>query len=418
MSGILISKIVIAVVIMPMILGLVAYLILVERKTAAWIQDRLGPNRVGPAGLLQPIADGVKMFLKEEFIPRTADKALFLLAPIAIFTPAICGFAIIPWGGILEKGSSVLGWWKFPENFPVMVSDTNVGVLVAVAAAGLATYGIVLGGWSSGSKYSFLGGLRAAAQMLSYEVPLALSLMAVLLTVGSLSLEAVIESQVGYFAGFVPTWNIFVHPVMALIFTTAIFAESNRTPFDLPECETELVGGYHTEYSSMKFGLFFLSEYASMITGSAVMVALFLGGWHLPWVDLLIYGRAQPAVSDWIGVLIKFGVFWGKVGGFLFFYMWIRWTLPRFRFDQLMGLAWRGMIPVALAGLLMTAFVVYLEKQINLQHGRIWMLAGNVVLFVVMLGVLSRRPARNPNRRVPVPGSRYNPQFKTMGAGS
>jgi len=414
MNGILIAKIVVALIVMNMMLGLIAYLILLERKTAAWIQDRLGPNRVGPGGLLQPLADGVKFILKEEFIPKAADKALFLLAPVAIFTPALCGFAIIPWGGILAKDASVLGLWKFPENFPVMVSNTHVGVLIALAATGLATYGVVLGGWSSGSKYSFLGGLRAAAQMLSYEVPLALSLMAVLLTVGSLNLESVVESQVDYFAGFIPKWNIFVHPVMAVIFIAAIFAESNRTPFDLPECETELVGGYHTEYSSMKFALFFLAEYASMVTGSAIMVAVFLGGWHLPWVDLAIYHQAQPAVSDWIGAALKFGVFWGKVVGFLFFYMWVRWTLPRFRFDQLMRLAWRGMIPVALAGLLMTACVIFLEKQINLQHGRIWILGGNVVLFVVILGVLARRRPGNPNRRVPVPTSRYNPQFRTM----
>jgi NADH-quinone oxidoreductase subunit H len=418
MNGILLAKIVVAVVIMQMILGLIAYLILLERKTAAWIQDRLGPNRVGPAGLLQPIADGVKFILKEEFIPQAADKALFLLAPVAIFTPALCGFAIIPWGGILAKDSSVFGWWKFPANFPVMVSDTHVGVLIALAAAGLATYGVVLGGWSSGSKYSFLGGLRATAQMLSYEVPLALSLMAVLLTVGSLSLETVVESQADYFAGFIPKWNIFVHPVMALIFTTAIFAEANRTPFDLAECETELVGGYHTEYSSMKFALFFLAEYAAMITGSAVMVAVFLGGWHLPWLDLALYGHAQPAVSNWVGVALKFGVFWGKVVGFLFFYMWVRWTLPRFRFDQLMNLAWRGMIPVALAGLLLTACVIFLEKQINLQHGRLWILAGNIILFAATLAVIARRPPKNPNRRVPVPSSRYNPQFRTMAAES
>ena len=414
MNGILIAKIVFALLIINMMLGLIAYLILLERKTAAWIQDRLGPNRVGPLGLFQPIADGVKGLLKEEFIPQAADRALFLLAPMAILTPALCGFAIIPWGGILAKDSSVLGLWKFPENFPVMVSNTHVGVLIALAAAGLATYGVVLGGWSSGSKYSFLGGLRAAAQMLSYEVPLALSLMAVLLTVGSLNLEAMIESQTGYFAQVLPKWNIFVHPVMALIFTTAIFAESNRTPFDLPECETELVGGYHTEYSSMKFLLFFLAEYASMITGAAIMVAVFLGGWHLPWVDLAIYHQSQPAVADWLGAALKFGVFWGKVIGFLFFYMWVRWTLPRFRFDQLMRLAWRGMIPVALAGLLMTALVIYLERRIDLQHGRIWILAGNVLLFAVILGVLARRPPKNPNRRVAVPGSRYNPQIRTL----
>ncbi|HVT81978.1 MAG TPA: NADH-quinone oxidoreductase subunit NuoH [Phycisphaerae bacterium] len=414
MLGLLIAKIVIAVVIMQMILGLIAYLILLERKTAAWIQDRLGPNRVGPQGLLQPIADGVKFILKEEFIPAAADKVLFLMAPVLILTPALCGFAIIPWGGTLEKGASVFGLWSFPENFPVMVSNTNVGVLIALACAGLATYGVVIGGWASGSKYSFLGGLRATAQMLSYEVPLALSLMAVLLTVGSLNLNDIINSQASYFGGFVPHWNIFIHPVAAVIFATTIFAEANRTPFDLAECESELVGGYHTEYSSMKFALFFLAEYGSMITGSAVMVALFFGGWHLPWIDLIIYKGAQPEVTGWLGVLLKFCVYWGKVTVFLFFYMWIRWTLPRFRFDQLMNLAWRGLIPISLAALLLTAVVMYLENAYGLTHARIWILAANLVLFAVILAILSRRPPKSSNKRVPVPTSRYNPQFRQM----
>jgi NADH-quinone oxidoreductase subunit H len=420
MNGILIAKIIIALVIMQMILGLIAYLILLERKTAAWIQDRVGPNRVGPQGLLQPIADGVKFILKEEFIPRNADKFLFLLAPIAILTPALCGFAIIPWGGILEKGSSVFGLWSFPENFPVMVSNASAGVLIALACAGLATYGVVLGGWASGSKYSFLGGLRATAQMLSYEVPLALSLMAVLLTVGSLNLETIIQSQVHYAFGVIPAWNIFIHPLAALIFATAIFAEANRTPFDLAECESELVGGYHTEYSSMKFALFFLAEYGSMITGSAIMVALFLGGWHLPWLDQIpalhkyLYGATDPFATGWVGVLIKFAVYWGKVIAFLFFYMWVRWTLPRFRFDQLMNLAWRGMIPIALAALLITATVMYFEREYHLLHSRLVILGANLVLFAIVLGVLSRRPPKNQNKRIPVPSSRYNPQFRQL----
>jgi NADH-quinone oxidoreductase subunit H len=413
MNGLIVAKVVIAVVIMQMMLGLIAYLILLERKAAAWMQDRIGPNRVGPGGLLQPIVDGVKFILKEEFIPKNADRALFLIAPCAMMTAAFIGFSVIPWGGVLREGASVFGWWKFPENFPVMVSHTNVGVLVALAGTGLATYGVVLGGWASGSKFSFLGGLRATAQMLSYEVPLALSLMAVLLTVGTLNLETMVASQTGYFLGFIPKWNIFVHPVAAVIFSVAIFAESNRMPFDLAECETELVGGYHTEYSSMKLALFFLAEYASMITGSAIMVAVFLGGWHLPWIDLLYYGQSQPEVSGWLGMLVKFGVYWAKVGAFVFFYMWIRWTLPRFRFDQLMGLAWRTMIPVALAGLLVTAFVVYLEGR-ELSHGRIWILVGNLVIIAVTLGVIARRPPRAQNRRIPVPTSRFNPQFKTM----
>ena len=415
MDGVLILKIVIAVGIMQMLLGLISYLILLERKTAAWIQDRVGPNRVGPQGLLQPIADGVKFILKEEFIPKQADKILFLLAPIAILTPALCGFAVIPWGGVLQKGATipVIGW-SLPVDFPFMVANPDIGVLFVLAMAGLATYGVVLGGWASGSKYSFLGGLRATAQMLSYEVPLALSLMTVLLVAGTLSLTKMVESQAGYFdiAGlhFLPKWNIFVHPVAFVIFTVCIFAEANRTPFDLAVCESELVGGYHTEYSSMKFALFFLAEYSAMITGAAVMISLFLGGWHLPWIDYLIYGKAQPVDGGWIDVLIKFCVFWGKVVAFLFFYMWVRWTLPRFRFDQLMSLAWRGLIPVALAALLLTSFVVYLHKQIDLQYPNLWIFVGNLAIFGVLLAILSR-PRAVQNRRIAVPNSRYNPQL-------
>jgi NADH-quinone oxidoreductase subunit H len=410
--GPLIAKVVLAIIIMNLLLGLISYMILLERKTAAWIQDRVGPNRTGPKGLLQPIADGVKFILKEEFIPHNADKFLFLLAPVAILTPAMCGFAVIPWGGILNKGSSVLGLWNFPANFPFMVSNVSAGVLIVVAMAGLATYGVVLGGWASGSKYSFLGGLRAAAQMLSYEVPMSLAIMTVLLYVGTLNLETMVEYQAHYWFGIIPKWNIFMHPVAALIFTVAIFAEANRTPFDLAECESELVGGYHTEYSSMKFALFFLAEYASMITGSAVMIALFLGGWHLPWIDKLIYhGADQPAAGNWVDVLIKFTVFWGKVVVFLFFYMWVRWTLPRFRFDQLMHLAWRGMIPVSLAALMITAFVVYLQHEVHLHYAPLWILVGNIALFGLALGVLAKRPAKAPNKRMPVPNSRYNPQF-------
>ncbi len=416
MNGILLTKIIIALIIMNMVLGLISYLILLERKAAAWMQDRLGPNRVGPHGLLQPIVDGVKFVLKEEFIPANADRILFILAPILIVTPAFCGYAIIPWGGILAQGSTFFGLWTFPENFPFMVSNASSGVLIAVACAGLATYGVVLGGWASGSKYSFLGGLRATAQMLSYEVPLALSLMAVLLTVGTLNLETMIESQVQYFGGFIPEWNIFVHPVAAIIFTTAIFAEANRTPFDLAECESELVGGYHTEYSSMKFALFFLGEYSAMITGSAVMVALFFGGWHLPWLDLAIYGHAQPAIGGWLDVLLKFAVFWGKVTVFLFFYMWIRWTLPRFRFDQLMNLAWRGMIPIALATLLISATMIYLERDYNLQHPHIWILVANIALIAVTLFIIARRPVSTQNKRMPVLGSRYNKPVPTVAA--
>jgi NADH-quinone oxidoreductase subunit H len=416
---ILIAKVVLALIIMNMMLGLISYAILLERKTAAWIQDRVGPNRVGPKGLFQPLADGVKFILKEEFIPKNADKALFLIAPVAILTPALCGFSVIPFGGVLKAGSTVFGWWTFPQDFPFMVSNPSAGVLIAVAAAGLATYGVVLGGWASGSKFSFFGALRAAAQMLSYEVPMALSLMAVLVVMGTLNLEEVVMGQAGYWLGFIPKWNVFEHPVPAVIFTIAIFAEANRTPFDLPECESELVGGYHTEYSSMKFALFFLAEYAAMITGSAVMVAVFLGGWHLPWIDLAIYHGPQGLheVTGWLGVLLKFVVFWGKVVLFLFFYMWVRWTLPRFRFDQLMGLAWRGLIPMSLAAFLITTVVVFLQRQTGLRYGPLWIFLANIVVFAVTLAILSRRPPRGGNKRIPVAGSRYNPQFAKQLAG-
>ncbi len=406
-----IAQVIFALVVFHMTLGLIAYLILLERKTASWIQDRIGPNRVGPKGLLQPIADGVKFILKEEFVPAHADKFLYFLAPIAIMTPAMVGWAIIPFGGMLDASATLFGHKFFTQNWPVMVADLNIGVLLVIAAAGLAVYGVVLGGYSSGSKYSFLGGLRATAQMLSYEVPMALSIMAVAVILGSLSLTELVNGQAGYWLGVIPAWNIFVHPVAALIFITCIFAEANRVPFDLAECETELVGGYHTEYSSMKFALFFLAEYGSMVTGSAVAVGLFFGGWHLPWLDYLIYGGAQPVVGGWGAVILKFCVYWAKVVAFLFFYMWIRWTLPRFRFDQLMDLAWRGMIPLSLGAFLISVVVVFLNQMHKLSTPAmpLALVIANVVFFIGALVVLARRPKRKINQRVAVPNSRYNP---------
>jgi len=420
----LLAQVIVAVVILNVLLGLISYLILLERKAAAWMQDRIGPNRVGPQGLLQPIADGAKFILKEEFIPAAADKALFILAPIAILTPALCGFAVIPWGGQLLAGTGIpaeIFGWKIPfiggatfqYNWDLMVANPNIGVLFVLAMAGLSTYGVVLAGYSSGSKYSFLGGLRATAQMLSYEVPLALALLAIIVVGGSMRLGDVVAQQADYAFGFIPHWNVFLHPVAFLIFVTCIFAEANRTPFDLAECESELVGGYHTEYSSMKFALFFLAEYTAMITGAAVAVALFLGGWHLPWLDLVIYGDSQAhhIAGGWGDMLLKFVVFWGKVVAFLFFYMWIRWTLPRFRFDQLMSLAWRGLIPLALGSFLIAAFVVYLRTQGAIVHEGVWLFFLNVVYFFVTLAVLSLTPRRNSAKRIMLPRSRYNPQL-------
>jgi NADH-quinone oxidoreductase subunit H len=414
------------VIALGLIPGLISYMILLERKTAAWIQDRVGPNRVGPYGLLQPIVDGVKFILKEEFIPAAADKGLFILAPIAILTPALCGFAVIPWGGQLEAGTAIpttfpgLGWkipfiggYSFQHNWDMMVANPDIGVLFVLAMAGLATYGVVLGGYASGSKYSFLGGLRATAQMLSYEVPMAVSLLAIIVVAGTMRLGDVVAQQADYSLGFIPHWNVFMHPIAFLIFVTCIFAEANRTPFDLAECESELVGGYHTEYSSMKFALFFLAEYAAMITGSAVAVALFLGGWHLPWLDLAIYGDSQihHVATGWGGMLLKFVVFWGKVVVFLFFYMWMRWTLPRFRFDQLMNLAWRGMVPLSLGSFLIAALVVHWKNQGVITHVGLWLFLLNMAFFFLTIGILSLLPRGTRNPRIMLPRSRYNPQL-------
>ena len=410
-------QIIFGFIIVNMLAGLIAYLILLERKAASWMQDRIGPNRVGPHGLWQPIVDGVKFILKEEFIPAVADRGLFILAPMAILTPALCGAAIVPWGGMLKAGARIGGAFGIPviytftENWSVAAASPAIGVLWVLAMAGLATYGVVLAGYASGSKYSFFGGLRATAQMLSYEVPMALAIMAVVVVLGSLDLNTLISDQARYSYGFLPHWNVLIHPIAFMIFVTCIFAESNRTPFDLPECESELVGGYHTEYSSMKFALFFLGEYSAMITGSAIAVGLFLGGWHLPWLDQLLYGGPQPLATGWLGVLLKFMVYWGKVVGFVFFYMWIRWTLPRFRFDQLMNLAWRGMIPLALGAFLISAFFVYMSQQtgVELTHAATWIALTNVVYFAVTLGILGAIPKKQINKRIPVPNSRYNP---------
>ncbi len=317
MLGVFIAHLIFTLVMVGLSTGIIAYLILLERKTASWIQDRIGPNRVGPRGLLQPLADGVKFILKEEFMPANADRFLFILAPIVIIAPALCGFAVIPWGGEIAKGTALPSWlggWAFPHNFHVMVANPQIGVLFVIAMASLSVYGVVLAGWASGSKWSFLGGLRATAQMVSYEIPLFLSLISVALVAGTLRLGPITADQASYFSifKFLPAWNVFIQPAAFLLFVTCIFAEANRTPFDLAECEQELVGGYHTEYSSMKFALFFLAEYSAMITGSAVAVALFLGGWHLPYLDLILYHGAQPLVTGWGGGVVEICGFLGQ----------------------------------------------------------------------------------------------------------
>jgi NADH-quinone oxidoreductase subunit H len=304
-----------------------------ERKVAALIQQRKGPNRVGPMGLLQPFADVIKLMFKEELRPGGADTALFLLAPVISATAAFAAFAVVPFGaattffGLLE------------EPLKLQVADVNVAVLVVFAITSMSVYGIVLAGWSSNSKYSLLGGLRSASQMISYELPYGLALASVLILGNSLSLTKIVDAQAGYWFGFIPRWFVFLQPVGFLIFMAAGVAETNRAPFDFPEAEQELVAGYHTEYSSMAFAMFFLAEYINMVTVSAVATDLFLGGWHGPFL---------PASLGWIWFLVK-------TSALLFFYIWMRWTLPRYRYDQLMQFGWKFLLPLAVLNLLVTA---------------------------------------------------------------
>jgi NADH-quinone oxidoreductase subunit H len=310
-----------------------AAMVYAERKVAALIQQREGPNRVGPLGLLQPFADVIKLMFKEELRPGGADAVLFLLAPVISAAAAFAAFAVVPFGaattffGLLE------------EPLKLQVADVNVAVLVVFAITSMSVYGIVLAGWSSNSKYSLLGGLRSASQMISYELPYGLALASVLVLANSLSLTRIVDAQAGYWFGFIPKWFVFLQPVGFLIFMTAGVAETNRAPFDFPEAEQELVAGYHTEYSSMAFAMFFLAEYINMVTVSAVATDLFLGGWHGPFL---------PASLGWIWFLVK-------TSALLFFYIWMRWTLPRYRYDQLMQFGWKLLLPLAVLNLLVTA---------------------------------------------------------------
>lgn len=304
------------------VMTLVPMLVLAERRISAWIQNRVGPNRVGPSGLLQPLADVVKLAFKEDLFPRQADRVLYSLAPVLAFLPPALAFAVIPVGRDLQ------------------IARLDIGVLFAVSATSLGVYGISFGGWASNNKYSLLGGLRSSAQIISYEIAMGLSLVALLMVAGTVDLQKIVEGQQG-----ILRWNLFYQPVAFIVFWTAAFAENNRLPFDLPECEAELVGGYHTEYASMRFAMFFLGEYVAMIVMSAAFVTLFLGGWQLPFV-------IDPASTSIASGLASVVVFVAKVGAVLFFYIWVRWTLPRFRYDQLMQLGWKSLIPIGLANVM------------------------------------------------------------------
>jgi NADH-quinone oxidoreductase subunit H len=322
-------------------LMLVMVMILGERRISAFIQDRYGPNRVGFQGMLQPIADGTKFFFKEDIIPSKAEKIIYLIAPTFVLMPALMTFAVIPFGENLSA---------FGREIQLQIADLNVGLLYIFALLSLGVYGLVLGGWASNSKYPLMGGLRSSAQMISYELSLGLAIIGVLMITGSLRLSEVVANQDGMLFGFLPNWNIFLQPLGFIIFVIAAFAESNRLPFDLPEAEPELVGGYHTEYSSMKFAMFFMGEYVALITSSALMATLYLGGWDFPYVN-------EATLGIW-GVVLSVVAFAGKTGFFLFLYLWVRWTLPRFRYDQLMRLGWKVLLPLALLNVIVTGIVM------------------------------------------------------------
>lgn len=334
------------VCVMAVLLPMIAYSVMAERRVSALIQDRVGPNRVGPFGLLQPLADGLKSLLKEDFTPGHVRKLYFTLAPAIAMIPAFLTFAVIPFGSTMGSERMV-------------ISDLNVGVLYTFGIVSLSVYGIVLAGYASNSKYPFLGGIRSSAQMISYEIAMGMAVIPVFMYVGSLNLSSITEYQTGSLLN----WLAFKSPMTFLsfcIFLVAVFAETNRHPFDMPECETELVAGYHSEYSSMRFALFFLGEYAAMIAGSALMVTVFFGGWTLPFL-----GLDTPAQSV-LGGIIHIGIFVAKVGCFMIGMIWVRWMLPRFRYDQLMSLGWKRFLPLALVNILVTAVWLFATTETTL----------------------------------------------------
>lgn len=325
------------VVMLGVVLVTVAELVYTERKISAWIQNRVGPNRVGWAGLLQPYADVVKLLVKEDIVPTAASRFVHTLAPIISIAVAFSTLAIVPISGVTIS--------MFGRDVPMVIADVNIGILYILALTSVGVYGLTLSGWSSNNKYSLLGGLRSSAQMISYELSMGLSLIGVIMVTGSLRPTDIVAHQAGWM------WNIVIQPVGFITFLVASFAETNRAPFDLPEAEPELVGGYHTEYSSFKFALFFLAEYANMITSSAVIVTVYLGGWQVPYLETL------GLSAGWM-VPIHILAFMLKVAFILFVYQWVRWSIPRFRYDQLMNLGWKVMLPLALANVLVTGIVL------------------------------------------------------------
>lgn len=333
-SAVIIEKTALVLVMFLITLGIAAYSTYGERKVAAFLQDRLGPDRAGPWGILQPLADGAKMFTKEDFIPKDSNKWLFILGPGAFIFVALMTSAVIPWGTYFTG---------FGLNVDLQVANVDIGILYVMGFVSLGVYGIMIGGWASNNKYSLFGAIRASSQMISYELAMGLSIISVILITGTLSLRGIAEGQAGTWLGFIPHWNVFLQPLGFIIFFVCALAETNRAPFDLPECETELVGGYHTEYSAMKLGSFLFAEYINMFISSAVISTVYFGGYNFPGID-----------PSWLWGLMGPVVIFAKTFFFIFVFMWIRWTLPRFRYDQLMHLGWKSLIPLSILNMLLT----------------------------------------------------------------
>lgn len=341
--SVLVFKIILVLAVFSVTMLIAMYSTWAERKLSAVMQDRVGPNRAGPFGLLQPLADGIKMFTKEEVIPSGSNRFLFIIGPgIAMLTALITG-AVIPWGGDLSIGGT---------SYPLQITDINIGVLYLFGVISIGVYGIMIGGWASNNKYSLLGALRASSQMISYEIAMGFSIIALVMMTGTLSLREIVAQQDTGFA------NVLYQPLAFLIFLICAFAETNRAPFDLPECETELIGGFHTEYSSMKLGLFLFAEYINMFISSTILVSFFWGGYNFPFQHEL--GLSENALA-----IAQTAVFFGKVFCFIFLFMWVRWTLPRFRYDQLMNLGWKILLPLSLLNIFITGMVMYFTGKLG-----------------------------------------------------
>jgi NADH-quinone oxidoreductase subunit H len=411
----LLVSILVLLIVFHMLLGLAGGGTYLERKISAYIQDRIGPNRVGldfglPLlkwfkglfGLGQPLADGIKFILKEDYTPRGADKTLFTLAATIVVIPAIMGFAVLPWGGQVSIPAwtlPVLDWHVPAQVVTVAGANINIGIIYLLATASLGIYAVTLAGWASNNKYSFLGGLRSSAQMISYEIPMGLSILCVLLLTGSLIPMTIVKHQEAH------GWLILSQPVMAAMFFICMLAESNRTPFDNAECEQELVGGYHTEYSAMRMALFLLTEYIHFTTGAAFFVLMFLGGFHLPlnWLGMDTHLLSAHDTSV-LGAILKFHVFVFKVLLVVFVIMLVRWTIPRLKYDQVMSIAWQGMIPLALVIVIGTSIMVHTERT-----GTLAMLLFNAALLGVICLFITDLPRATSNKKIRLAGSRFFP---------